>query len=95
VYLESLVYRSGIIFSNSSSRFNARENSEARTWEYLIPSYAFYEPPKVSSYRFSAEMKLDLENIYIDHQQVGGIYNVQRNPSLMRRKTFMRPLKVY
>ncbi|KAJ3408390.1 hypothetical protein CcCBS67573_g02433 [Chytriomyces confervae] len=57
------------IISPTVEGFSARRSCEARTYEYLIPTYAFMTPQKETGFDVEAEViptKDDLDNMYPD-----------------------------
>jgi tRNA pseudouridine(38-40) synthase len=70
------------------SDFSARRTCEARTVEYLIPTYAFSHPPEVTEYCNQEE---DVYSVMPMDGPKGGMFKtMKRGQSLARRATFMR-----
>jgi tRNA pseudouridine(38-40) synthase len=74
-----------------SSGFSARKNCDARTFEYLIPSYVFTSPPEATHYCFAPLTEPD-EDYVIELEPVGGLFNTQKRQSLSRRRTFRKSM---
>ncbi|KAI8910782.1 pseudouridine synthase [Gorgonomyces haynaldii] len=74
------------------SNFSARKNCEARTYEYLVPSYVFTPPPEATMYCFAPLNEPD-DDFIIDNEPAGGLFNTHARQSLSRRKTLKKALK--
>ncbi|KAJ2991074.1 tRNA pseudouridine synthase 1, partial [Globomyces sp. JEL0801] len=70
----------------TTNNFSARRNCEARTFEYLIPSYAFSPPPEATLY---CNPPLDdTDDPLPTTLPKGGLFDTLKKSSLSRRNTF-------
>lgn len=60
----------------SLGRFSARKDCEARTWEYLIPSYIFTQPSEATMYCFGPQEDHTMPTHSTD--AVGGLFNTKK-----------------
>ena len=69
--------------------FSARRTCDARTIEYMIPTYAFSHPPEATQYCNPDEAEISMPDA--SSLPAGGMFNsVKRKGSIDRRKTFIR-----
>jgi tRNA pseudouridine(38-40) synthase len=70
--------------------FSARRTCEARTVEFLIPTYAFQYPPEVTHYCYPEQ---DQPDVTPEDMPKGGMFKTmsRKHDSMSRRQTFMKP----
>ncbi|KAI8925382.1 pseudouridine synthase [Entophlyctis helioformis] len=68
--------------------FSARRTCEARTYEYLIPTYAFAPPPAATHYAYPEPEEDDMLPLPATSLPKGGMFKtMKRGQSLARRQT--------
>ncbi|KAJ3107811.1 tRNA pseudouridine synthase 1 [Phlyctochytrium planicorne] len=81
--------------STPTDGFSARRTCDARTYEYLIPTYAFSPPPLLTGYAHQYQPGMsreELDALYPEHEgPTGKLFTTMKRGQTLRRKTGSRP----